>query len=145
MLKELVVNNQDVGLNNLSLYTANSQPVNNETIYFNKIYDSTSNTFSSDYGDITIFREVKYLIIFKIEKINCITHNGSFIIDFIINGINLKSINYEGIGFQNPSYGFENIYFSDIVSSTEHILFKFRNVNNVLNVISNVTLLASPL
>lgn len=145
MLKEFIINDQEVGLSNLSFYTADSQPVNDETIFFNKIFDTTTNPITSDYGDIAIFRTSKYFIAFRVEKINCITHNGSFIIDFIINDSIVKSISYGGIGFLNPSYGFENIYFSEEVTATEFFKFKFRNVNNILNIISSVTLITIPL
>jgi len=145
MINNLLINNQEVTLHNLSIYSGRSQPVNNETIYFNKVFDSTSNSATSDYGSILIFRSSKYMIIFNIERIDFILHNGSFTLDLIVDDNIIQSVEYCGPGRPNPSYGFENIYFSDSSTDIIKIIFKFRNVSNILNVFSNVTLLTSPI
>ena len=145
LIRELLINNQEVVVNNLAFFTANTQPIDNETIYFNKIYDSTSQPVTSEFGDIKIFKPSKYFLIFKIEKIDFIRHNGSFYLDFIINDTIIKTIYISGPGNINPSYGYENIYFSDTIYNVDTFIFKFRDVTDTLNVISNMMIFTSPI
>lgn len=145
LIKELLINNQEVVVNNISFFIATTQPVDNETIYFNKIYDSTSQPVTSDFGDIKIFKPSKYFLIFRIEKIDFIQHNGSLYLDFMINDNIMKSIYISGPGNINPSYGYENIYFSDTIYTVDTFSFKFREVNNILNIISNMMIFTNPI
>jgi len=145
LIKELLVNNQEVVVNNLAFFIANTQPINNETIYFNKIYDTTSQPVTSEVGDIKIFKPSKYFLIFKIEKIDFVKHNGSLFLDFIINDTIMRTIYISGPGNINPSYGYENIYFSDTIYSVDTFYFKLREVNDVLNIASNMMIFTSPI